>query len=85
MPEPLAIRSIEWVVVTPTNSEEVFRALQAKGAGVALFALTAEGYKSLSMSWADVRNLVAYQRSIIVAYKDYYENQNIRSTTDGIK
>lgn len=77
------MRPIEWMVVTPTNAEEVFRSLQAKGDSVVLFAMTDDGYKSLSLSWAEIRNLVANQRSIIVKYKDYYENQSNRSTPNG--
>lgn len=85
MPEPLDVRPIEWMVVTPSNAEAVFRSLQAKGDNVVVFAMTEDGYKSLALTWAEVRNLVANQRSIIVKYKDYYENQNNRSTPNGIK
>ena len=85
VPEPLDVRPIEWMVVTPANAEEVFRSLQAKGDTVVLFAMTDDGYKSLSLSWAEVRNLVANQRSIIVKYKDYYETQDNRSTSNGKK
>lgn len=73
MPAPLDLRNLTWVVITPANINEAFNNLQAKGEDVVLFALTDEGYKQLSLNWAEVRKLVSEQRSIIIKYKDYYE------------
>lgn len=73
MPAPLDLRNLTWVVITPANIDEAFSNLQAKGEDVVLFALTDEGYKQLSLNWAEVRKLVSEQRSIIIKYKDYYE------------
>lgn len=39
-----------------------------------LIALTPNGYEQLSISFAEIRNLIATQRNIIIKYKDYYEN-----------
>ena len=40
-----------------------------------LFALTDEGYKALSMNYADLREHIIAQREIIIAYKEYYESE----------
>jgi len=72
-PQPLRLRPIEWVVVTPQNWEDVFRQMQAKEQNLVLFGLTSEGYQALSVTIAELRNLINTQRIIIQQYKDYYE------------
>jgi len=72
-PQPLRLQPIEWVVVTPQNWEDVFRQMQAKDQNLVLFGLTSEGYQALSVTIAELRNLINTQRIIIQQYKDYYE------------
>jgi len=38
-----------------------------------LFGLTDDGYESLSVTMAELRNHIAAQRQIIIKYKEYYE------------
>jgi hypothetical protein len=72
-PDPLKLKPVEWVLVTPGNQEEVFKKLEEKGADPVIFALTADGYQSLAVTIAELRNLINTQRNIIIKYKDYYE------------
>jgi hypothetical protein len=72
-PEPLKLKPIEWVLVTPGNQEEVFKKLEEKGADPVIFALTADGYQQLAVTIAELRNLINTQRNIIIKYKEYYE------------
>jgi hypothetical protein len=72
-PEPLNIKPVEWVVVTPENVNEVFAKLKDEGKDVVILAMTADGYMRLSVTMADVRALIATQRQIIIQYKTYYE------------
>lgn len=62
-------RDIQWIVVTPANAETIFR---DKGE-VALFALTSEGYKNLSLNTADQLKLILQQQAVIAAYSTYYQ------------
>lgn len=73
MPEPLKPRPFNWVVVTPENAEEIFRQMEARGQTPVLLALTDDGYQQLAISMADIRNLIAQQRLMIIKYKEYYE------------
>lgn len=73
LPEPLKLDPLQWVVITPANQEEVFKKLEAEGSDLAVFALTPDGYQSLAVTIAGLRNLISTQRNIILKYKEYYE------------
>lgn len=75
LPEPIKTKPFKWVVVTPANSEEIFKKMEQDGEDLALFAITPDGYQSLAMTIADLRNLINTQRNIILRYKEYYEPQ----------
>jgi hypothetical protein len=73
LPEPLKLKPMQWVVITPANQEEIFAQLEADGVDAAVFALTPDGYQSLAITISELRTLIATQRMIIMQYKDYYE------------
>tara|TARA_Y100001970_G_C13926778_1_gene696159 strand:- start:463 stop:831 length:369 start_codon:yes stop_codon:yes gene_type:complete len=73
MPEPLSLVDVEWIVVTKDNVDEVMEKVKAEGGDYALFAVTDEGYKKLSLNFADIRNKLYEQQQIILSYKEYYE------------
>ena len=72
-PTPLKGRDIKWVIITPQNAEEVWKRLQKENTDLVLFALTDEGYETLAITMAELRNFIAQQRTIILQYKNYYE------------
>ena len=72
-PEPLSAKPIEWILITPENANEVFAKLKEKNVDLVLFGLTDNGYESLSVTMAELRNYIATQRQIIIKYKEYYE------------
>ena len=73
LPDPLKLKPMQWVVITPANQEEVFAQLEADGVDAAVFALTPDGYQSLAITISELRTMIATQRMIIMQYKDYYE------------
>ena len=74
MPVPLELVDVEWIVVTKDNIDEVMEKVKAEGGDYALFAVTDEGYKKLSVNFADIRNKLYEQNQIILSYKEYYES-----------
>lgn len=74
VPEPLRLKPVQWIVVTPQNAEQIFRQLEARGLDPVLFALSDDGYMSLAESMGQVRNFMNTQRTIIIEYKKYYES-----------
>lgn len=73
-PSPLKVKSPKWIVVTPENAEAVWKQLKDKNVDMVLFAITDEGYEELAVTFAEARNYIASQRTIILKYKEYYEN-----------
>lgn len=72
-PDPLKLKPIEWVLITPGNQEEIFKKLEEKGNDPVVFSLTADGYQQLAITISELRNLINTQRNIIIKYKEYYE------------
>ena len=72
-PDPLKLKPVEWVVVTPANQEEIFKKIEEKGADPVVFGLTPDGYQTLAVTIAELRNMINTQRNIIIKYKEYYE------------
>lgn len=74
-PEPLRLKPVQWIVVTPQNAEQIFKQLEARGLDPVLFALSDDGYMSLAESMGEVRNFMNTQRRMIIEYKKYYEDK----------
>ena len=72
-PAPLKARELSWVIITPENAEEVWKKLTERNTDLVLFGITDDGYEQLAVTMAEVRNLIAQQRTIILKYKEYYE------------
>lgn len=67
------MREVQWLVITPENAEQIWQKLKDEKKDLMLIALTDEGYEMLAMNIAEIKNLIAQQRSIIIKYKEYYE------------
>lgn len=72
-PTPLKPRDLQWIIITPENAEEIWAKLRESNTDLVLIALTDEGYESLAVTMAEIRNFIAEQRTIIIKYKEYYE------------
>ena len=73
-PEPLELIDVEWIIVTKDNIDEVMERVKAEGGDYALFAVTDEGYKKLSLNFADIRNKLYETNQILLSYREYYED-----------
>lgn len=74
--DKLNLRKVNWIVVTPDNIDEVFESLNNERKALSLFALTEDGYESISLNVNDLRVLIQQLNSIIIAYENYYEDSN---------
>lgn len=73
MPKPVAVKNVEWIIITPENAEQVWTKLKESNTDIVLIGLTDNGYENLAVTIAELRNMVATQRQIIIKYKEYYE------------
>jgi hypothetical protein len=72
-PPPPRARELEWIIVTPENAATVWQRLRDANTDVVVFALTDDGYETLALTMAELRNFIAQQRAIIIKYREYYE------------
>lgn len=70
--DPIKTRSVNWIVITPDNFEEVFAKLEREGQNVVLIGLTGDGYENLSLNLNDLRTYIQQQNAVIIAYRNYY-------------
>jgi len=69
----LNMRNVDFIVLTRENVEEEFAKLEKDGKAIVIFGLDAEDYEKLSFNIADILELLDQQQSVIVAYREYYE------------
>jgi len=79
-PPPPRARELEWIIVTPENAPAVWQRLRESNTDVVLFALTDDGYETLALTMAELRNFIAQQRGIILKYREYYEPKKADET-----
>ena len=74
-PDPLQLQDVEWIIITKDNAMEIFEKLKAAGGEYALFAVEDTGYEKLQINFTDIRNKLAEQKQLLLAYKEYYESE----------
>ena len=57
-----------------------FEKLKAAGGEYALFAVEDTGYEKIQINFTDIRNKLAEQRQLLLAYKEYYESEEPKVT-----
>lgn len=74
-PQPLQVKSPQWIVVTPENIEKIWDQFENSDTPLVLFAITPKGYEEISLTLAEIRAFIQTQREIILAYRKYYEEK----------
>ena len=92
--DTLRLKDVEWIVINQENYQEVFDKLLKDRKDPVLIGLTDDGYEVLSTNISDIMTLIAQQKQIIAAYKNYYEkseqalddaNANIQSAQEEVE
>ena len=79
-PDPLKLQDVEWIIITKDNAMEIFEKLKAAGGEYALFAVEDTGYEKIQVNYTDIRNKLAEQKQLSLAYKEYYESEEPETT-----
>ena len=79
-PDPLKLQDVEWIIITKDNAMEIFEKLKAAGGEYALFAVEDTGYEKIQVNYTDIRNKLAEQKQLLLAYKEYYESEEVDTT-----
>ena len=81
-PDPLKLQDVEWIIITKENANEIFERIKSAGGEYALFAVEDTGYEKLQINFTDIRNKLAEQRQLLLAYREYYEPSEPQPTTE---
>jgi hypothetical protein len=73
--EILVMEDIEWYIITEENYKEIFDELKKNKKDPVIFGVTDEGYETLSVNFANIRNYIIMNRNVIKLYKEYYEGE----------
>ncbi len=71
----LVMDDIEWFIITEDNYKEIFAELKKNKKDPVIFGVTDDGYETLSVNFANIRNYIIMNRNVIKLYKDYYEGE----------
>ena len=75
-PTPLQIETLQWIIITSENAQEVFAKLEAAGIDPVLFGVTDKDYQLLSKNFARIRQKLQETNNLLEEYKKYYEETN---------
>ena len=81
-PDPLKLQDVEWIIITKDNANEIFERIKSAGGEYALFAVEDTVYEKLQINFTDIRNKLAEQRQLLLAYREYYEPSEPQPTTE---
>ena len=79
-PDPLKLQDVEWIIITKDNAMEIFEKLKAAGGEYALFAVEDTGYEKIQVNYTDIRNKLVEQKQLLLAYKEYYESEEVETS-----
>ncbi len=65
---------MQWVVITDKNCNSVIESVKDSNGIVFLVALDEISYKNLALNNANLLRYIREEKSIIAAYRKYYEN-----------
>ena len=84
-PDPLKLQDVEWIIITKDNANEIFERIKSAGGEYALFAVEDTGYEKLQINFTYIRNKLAEQRQLLLAYREYYEPQPTTEASDVVE
>ena len=71
--EPINQEPVEWTVITEDNWDDIVKKYETKKDRIVFFAVSPEGYETMSVDMAELRRYIQQQNSIIAAYRAYVD------------
>jgi hypothetical protein len=72
-PAPIEWNDMNIIILTPDTTDEEFDKLEDDQR--VFFAVTDNGYESMSLNFAELKRYIKDQNNIIIAYKKYFEEK----------
>jgi hypothetical protein len=66
------LTSVEWIIITPDNVDQMFDQMQSRGEAPALIAVTADGYENIAINTQEALRIILQQQAQLDGYRHYY-------------
>jgi hypothetical protein len=74
-PKHLTLNDVKFHVITEENVYNLFQSLKESNQQPVLYALTEDGYKSLSLNVNEMKRYILESKLILHKYREYYESK----------
>ena len=69
-PDPIKMRNADIVVVTEENLEEVIARIKTEQGDFVLYAMTAQSFEALALSFEQIKKFIEQQNAVILYYEE---------------
>ena len=69
-PAPIKMRNADIIVVTNQNLEEVIQRVKAEQGDFVLYAMTAQSFEALALSFEQIKKFIEEQNAVILYYEE---------------
>ena len=69
-PDPIKMRNADIVVVTEANLQEVIERIKTEQGDFVLYAMTAQSFEALALSFEQIKKYIEEQNAIILYYEE---------------
>ena len=69
-PDPIEMRNADIVVVTEANLEQVTARVKQEQGDFVLYAMTAQSFEALALSFEQIKKFIEQQNAVILYYED---------------
>ena len=75
-PDPIKMRNADIVVVTEANIEEVIERVKTEQGDFVLYAMTAQSFEALALSFEQIKKFIEAQNAVILYYEEAVKPKN---------
>ncbi len=75
-PDPIKMRNADIVVVTEENIEEVIERVKTEQGDFVLYAMTAQSFEALALSFEQIKKFIEAQNAVILYYEEAVKPKN---------
>ncbi len=75
-PDPIKMRNADIVVVTEANLQEVIERVKTEQGDFVLYAMTAQSFEALALSFEQIKKFIEQQNAVILYYEEAVKPKN---------
>ena len=73
-PHPVQMNDIEWIIISHKNIDQYLPDIES--GDLVIIGMDVEDYKDMSINTLRLLNYIKSQRSVLAAYREFYEPEN---------